>query len=162
MLRKGQLARKYPKGILDKASAWCERIGAVEERPATELHALLLEVVDPGEALLFATVAELEGGLIASGDKSACVAIATESSLSAVRPLLAGKVICLESALDMLLDTVGFEALARALTVVREHNRTVRLLLPEAQATSEDHFRVGLDSYLREITETTGPLLFAR
>jgi hypothetical protein len=161
MLQKGRLARKYSRGILEKASAWCEIIGAIKERPSTELQAMFLEVVDPGEALLFATVAELEGALVATGDKSACVAIATESTLSAVRPRLAGKVLCLETALEILLDAVGFQGLARNLTTAREFNQTIRLLLPEAQTTSEDHFRDGLSSYLREITTSTGPLLYA-
>ena len=160
MLRKGRLVRRYPEGVLEKAAAWCEKIGAVEKRPSIELQDQLLEVVDSGEALLFATVAELDDGLVATGDKRACVAVATAASLSALRPHLAGKVLCLESALDLLLEAVGFEAISGALTPVRAYSQTLRLLLPEASATSEDHFRAGLASYLGALREEAAPLLF--
>lgn len=159
MLRKGALVRRYSAGVLQKAAAWCDRIGAIEDRPSTQLQQQLLEVVDPGEALLFASVAGSRGGVVATGDKRACVAVATSEGLAAVRPLLAGKVLCLERALALLLEHLGFEALAGSLVSVREFDRTLRLLLPEAEATSEAHFREGLDSYLTHLESQAGTLL---
>lgn len=160
MLRKGRLTRQYPKGVLEKAAAWCERIGSVEKRPSVKLEKLLIEHVDPGEAQLLATVAELKDGLIATGDKRACEAVATAPSLSEIRSRLVGKVLCLESILALLVESVGFDAVANALVPVRASNRTLRLLLPESSATDEDHFRAGLASYLEDMKRRAGALLF--
>ena len=161
MLRRGPLTRQYSRGVCDKAAAWCERIGGIETRPSVKLEKQLLELVDPGEAQLFATVAELENGLVATGDKRACEAVATAAGLSDVRSRLTGKVLCLESALDLLLERAGFETLANALISVRDFNQTLRLLLPESSATPEDHFRAGLASFLRDMEQRAGILLFS-
>lgn len=160
MLKRGPLVRHYPQGVLEKASAWCEKLGAVESRPSVVSHEQLLGVVDPGEAFLLATVAELDDGVLATGDKRACVAVAAAPDLSTVHPSLTGKVLCLESSLDLLLEAYGFDTVSRALTPVRDYNRTIRLLLPEASATSEEHFRAGVASYLADLQTQAGFLLF--
>ena len=161
MLRKGRLSRRYPAAVREKARAWCERIGALEGAPSAEVHQQLIDVVDPGEALLLATVVEIEGGVVATGDKSACLAVATASSLSALRPQLTGRVLCMERALDLLLGKLGFGKLSVALAAVREFNQTLRVLLPEATATDEAHFRQGLTSYLSNLERQAGPILYS-
>jgi len=160
MLKKGRLARRYPEGVRDKASAWCERIEPVEARPSTDFLEPLLEVVDEGEALLLATVAGLSDGIVATGDKRACGAIAMAPTLSEIRPRLAGKVLCLEVVLELLLNRLGFQKVATALIPVRDYSTTLRLLLPEAGATSEEHFRAGLASHVRSLRHDAGVLLF--
>jgi hypothetical protein len=49
--------------------------------------------------------------------------------LEDVASRLAGKVICLETALEILLDATGYLKLAERLTGVRECNQTLRILL---------------------------------
>lgn len=160
MLERGRLARRYPEGVRGRASAWCGKIAAIEDRPPTEFHEPLLEVVDPGEALLFATAADLDDGVVATGDKRACLGVATAPSLSHLRPRLAGRVLCFEGALELLLARLGFPALAAALTPVRDYNQTLRLVLSEASATSEEHFREGISSYLGSLERQAGQLLY--
>jgi len=57
-------------------------------------------------------------------------------------------------------DAHGFGAVSKALTAVRDYNRTIRLLLPEASATPEEHFRAGVASYLEDLKTNAGFLLF--
>jgi hypothetical protein len=159
MLQKGRLARSLPRGSREKALAWCEKIAGIKERPSADVLEPLMEAMDPGEAILFATAANLQRSLIATGDKRACAALASKESLAGTRHLLAGKVLCLETALEILLTTMGFEALARCLTPVREHNNTMRILLPQSEKTTEDHFRSGLSSYVADLKSRTGDLL---
>jgi hypothetical protein len=120
---------------------------------------LALEGIDPGEAMLFALAAETEGAVVATGDKRACVALA--SATPSLLPRLGGKILCLEPALELLLDAAGFATLAPALARVREHNATLRVLLPQGEATPEHSFRSGLDSYLRDLRSRVGGLLYS-
>lgn len=160
MLERGSLARKYAPGIREKAAAWCEEISPIRSRPAPDLHQPLHEALDVGEALLFATVIEAEGRIMATGDIRACQTIATDESLAQIRPRLKEKVICLESSLTLLVEEVGFESLASALSRVREYNKTIRVLLSRAEATPEREFRQGLESYLGDVKKKTGELLY--
>ena len=161
MLQKGALAARYPQGLRERAAAWCSRITAVEDAPSPgSLEPLLgVAAIEPGEALLFALAAETPRSLMATGDRRACCALAAASGLAEIRALLRHKLICLESALALLLREVGFPHLAAALTLVRDYNQTLRVLLPQGELTDEGAFREGLASYLRDVSALTGDLL---
>ncbi len=160
MLRSGALARRYPVGLRQRAEAWCSRIAAVETAPGSQTLALLLGIhgIDPGEALLLAVAAETETAYVATGDKRACTALA--SAPPNLRAQLHNKVLCIEPALELILDKLGYPALAPALTQVREHNATLRVLLPQGEATPESTFRAGLTSYSNDVRSRLGDLLF--
>ncbi len=162
MLRKGPLARKYPPGIRQKAEAWCAEIPTISQAPSPTLVDQLIEIqdVDAGEAILFALVAETNGALLTSGDKRACRALSNAEGLEAVRALLRGKVVSLEAALRLLLERIGYPTLTEALTMVREYNQTLRVILSQGELTSETAFRDGLDSYSRDLHSQAGDLLF--
>lgn len=159
MLRGGRLTRTYPLSLRQRAEAWCSTVAGVDHAPdAAMLDRLLaIEGVDPGEAMLFALAAGVEGAIVATGDKRACAALTAASP--SLEPELGGKILCLEPALGLLLEAVGFATLAPALAQVREHNATLRVLLPQGEATPEDTFRTGLDSYLRDVRSRLGALL---
>jgi hypothetical protein len=163
LVGKGSLARQFSPGILQRAQAWAGDLTPIRDRPADDrLFESLLEVrdIDPGEALLFEAVAHLPAGVVATADKRACEVLATAESLSEVRDRLHGKILCLEVALEILLERVGYARLAERLSVLRECSGTLRLLLREGAATPQRDFLSGLESYKREIEGLAGPLLY--
>jgi hypothetical protein len=161
MLRGGRLSRAYPLSLRQRAEAWCSAVAAIDRAPdAAMLDRLLaIEGIDPGEAMLFALTAGAEGAIVTTGDKRACAALA--AAVPSLERALGGKILCLEPALGLVLETVGFATLAPALAQVREHNATLRVLLPQGEATPGDTFRTGLDSYLRDVRSRLGGLLYS-
>ena len=161
MLKQGSLVRRYPSGILQQAAAWCERIPAVRRMPDPDLLGQLTAVqdMDPGEALLLARAAELDGALVASGDKRACLGLIRAVDRR-IATRLQGKWICLEAALVALLNHLDFALLASRLTSVRAHHQTLRVLLSQGNATDKDSFRAGLHAYWRDLSDRTGELLW--
>lgn len=164
MLQKGPLARKFPPAMRERATAWCSQIPAIEEVPSPELIDRLvgLREIDAGEAFLFAIVAETKRGLLATGDKRACLGLHAAEGLGDLELRLAGKVICLETALEMLLETTGYPGLIEKLTSARECNQTLRILLSRGEATPEEDFRTALEAYSKDLSSRTGKLLFHR
>lgn len=163
MLRGKGMVRKYPEAVRQRALAWCSEIAALEQAPPAHWLDQLsaVQAVDPGEALLFALVAGQEESLVATGDKRACSAIARAENLEELQGRLAGKVLCLETILTLLLDRLGYSRLVPALLRVRETNRTLRILLSEGDRTPEETFRGGLGSYLEDLRVQAGSLLFS-
>jgi hypothetical protein len=162
MLKRGPMVRAYPEGVRQRAEAWCSVVRAVDRAPSPSTLDQLLSVaeIDPGEALLFAAAAEADSALVATGDRRACAALNAARGLDDVRAQLKGRVICLETSLQLLLERVGYLALVESLSAVRECNQTLRVLLPQGEATPERAFREGLESYARELASQIGDLRF--
>ena len=163
MLRKRKkMLKKYPAGVREKAIAWCSQIEPVSIRPKGPFLAQLglVRGIDPGEAELFAIAAETPGSLIATGDKRACRALKAAEGLEDAKAALRGRIVCLETALDMLLEQRGFSALSGPLTQIRGLNRTLGALLSQGELTLEENFREGLASYSRHLTSELGDLLY--
>ncbi len=163
MLRHGKrLSKKYPVGIRERATAWCSQVAPMTSRPRGMVFEQLATTrgIDPGEAELFAAVAETPGSLIATGDRRACRALRRSEDLGNVRAMLQGRIVCLETALSLLLERKSFPALSSALTQIREHNKTLGVLLSQGELTPVESFRDGLDSYSRDLTDELGELLY--
>ncbi len=158
MLLKGRIPKKYSAATIEKASAWCSKVKAIDRSPSPALvDQLIMPGIDAGEAFLFALVAESDS-IVATGDKRACLAL--QASDCEAKAQLRHKVICLETALWLLLERVEYPRLAQSLTPAREHNRTLRVLLSQGEETGEGSFRDGLESYSRDLEERAGELLF--
>lgn len=162
MLERGPLARRLPTGLRQRALAWCSTIAGIEEAPSPKLvdRLVLLEDLDPGEAVLFALAAETDGSLVGTCDRRACRALGRAQNLGDVRGRLKGKVVCLEASLKALLKRMEFSELAEALTTIREHNQTLRVLLAQGAATSRESFEIALSSYLKDLAYEAGDLLW--
>lgn len=162
MLERGALSRRLPRSLRQRALAWCSVIPGIEAAPSprTVDRLLRLEDLDPGEAILFALAAEAEGSLIGTGDQRACRALGRAQGLGDVRDRLMGKVICLEASLEALLKRMDFREFAEALTTVREHNQTLRVLSSQGAATPQEDFETALTSYLDDLASEAGELLW--
>ena len=75
--------------------------------------------------------------------------------MAELRKRVAGRLICLESVLKLLVDRNGAKATAQAFRALRTH-RTIGVLLSEPQARSDEVCREGIDSYLDELIRNTG------
>ena len=104
----------------------------------------------------------MDRGIVATGDRRALGRLSSASGLDDVRRALKGRIICLENSLDLLLDRIAYPRLADALTNVREHNQTLRVLLSQGELTAEADFRMGLESYMRGLVAQMGDLLFVK
>ncbi|MCH7701179.1 MAG: hypothetical protein IID37_05790 [Planctomycetes bacterium] len=148
----------YPATVLQAASRTAHTIALLTEGPTNPdvLDALArVSDIDVGEAELFALLAEHDGYYLTTGDKRALVALATQKELADLRQHVAGRLICLESVLKLLVDRNGAKATAQAFRELRTH-RTIGVLLSDPQARSDDVCRQGIDSYLDDLIRKTG------
>ena len=158
MLRRGRLRKKYSPAAIDKATAWCSQIPGIERAPSEGSIEQLIRIsgIDPGEALLFALTAESDA-VMATGDKRACMAL--QASDCSLKPSLENKILCLETALWLLLHHLDYFQLVRSLTSARAYNQTLRILLSQGEETPEEDFRNGLKSYSDDLVANVGNLL---
>ncbi len=150
----------YPEGVRQLALTACRRIPPLTERPtsdATLQQLIAVEAIDEGEALVFALMIEQRGLYLASGDKRAMRALAAAPQLRQVRDGIAGRVLCLESILRLLVERQGLEAIANALRPVRDQYQTLRVAFSAGVATSQVSFDAAMDAYLAELIRDTGP-----
>jgi hypothetical protein len=148
----------YTAPVLQAALRTALAITPLAERPVNSVvfDALaLVSDIDLGEAELFALLAEHDGYYLTTGDKRALVALATREELAELRQRVAGRLICLESVLKLLVDQNGAKATAQAFRTLRTH-RTIGVLLSDPQARSDDVCLQGIDSYLNDLIRKTG------
>lgn len=127
--------------------------------PDRDVFNRLQDVVglDAGEVELVAACVATPGAYLASGDKRAMEALA-QPELADVALLLAGRIICLEQALVMLVESYPASSVISAIAPRREIDTAIRCVVGAA-GCSEDNFREGLGSYIADLRKKTGPLL---
>lgn len=158
--RSSRWARVYPEGVRRMALAACRRIPPLTERPTSDAalqQLIAVEAIDEGEALVFALMIEQHGLYLASGDKRAMRALATAPHLRQVRDGIAGRVLCLESLLRLLVERQGLEAIADALPPVRDQYQTLRVAFSAGVATTKMSFDAAITGYLTDLIRDTGP-----
>jgi hypothetical protein len=158
-LRRGRVFKDtYAATVLQDALRTAHAITPLTEQPGNPaiFDALAgVSGIDLGEAELFALLAEHDGYFLTTGDKRALVAVATRKETAELRQLVAGRIICLESVLKLLVDRNGANATARAFRALRTH-RTIGVLLSDPQARSDEVCLHGIDSYLNDLIKKTG------
>ena len=159
-LRRGRtFLRKYTQEIRDAALDCCGRVATLTERPSGD--AILDQLssvsdIDVGEAVMYAVMLDHPSYLLASGDKRAMRALAANPCLSNVRDALAGRVICLEAAVRMLVKRDGVAQVAQAFAPLLSANTALRVAFSEGLATGERNCLSALDSYLRDLSSEVG------
>ena len=148
----------YAATVLQAAVRTAHAITPLTERPVdlASIDALaLISGIDLGEAELFALLAEHDGHYLTTGDSRALVALAVREEVAELRQRVAGRLICLESVLKLLVDRNGAKATAQAFRALKTH-RTIGVLLSDPQARSDDVCLKGIDSYLNDLVQRTG------
>jgi hypothetical protein len=158
MLRRGQKAQKY-RDLKEILLDWCEKVAPLKEAPENdEIRQLLVrDDIDPGEAVLFALLYENPGYLLTTGDKRCLKELASGEDLCDVQRSLSGRVICMETAIEILVARLGIRRVAAAFTPLRPYNRTLSVIFSRGEETSETDCLEALRSYIRELTEDVGP-----
>lgn len=160
MLRNGKSFRKkYAQDVRDKASSVADAVPAIVERPQDdERLELLLSIrgIDEGEALLYGLLAESTHCWLTSGDKTAMRALVGQESLQSVRSLIAGRVICLESILKMLIRADGVAAIAQAWLPLKDSYKSLAVIFSEVNCKDQDQCLECLDSIVNDLQNTLG------
>jgi len=158
LTRGRKFKEKYPDEARQAALTLARAVAPITERPANDaLFQRLIDAdIDGGEALMFALVAEHQSWMLTTGDKRALLALAQHHDLADARAALAGRLVCMETVLRLLVTNDGVEKIAKSFAVVRDCDTKLRVVFSEANATNIDSCLEGIDSYLSVLRREVG------
>lgn len=159
-LKRGKwIKSRYPSAAREKAIETCALVPVLNERPESDdiLDRLAgVNEIDLGETLLYGIASLQSDYLIASGDKRAMIALASDDTLHDIRNSIAGRVICTEVVLRILIESDGIETVASSFQQIRDSNNLLRVIFSEAQATDQETSLQALDSYIKDLEQQVG------
>ena len=159
-LERGRKFReRYSYKVRAKAIEGCKQIASLIERPAQDdvLQRLAsVSRIDEGEALMFALMTERDVYILASGDKQAMRTLATTPELADIRSSVAGRVVCLEAVIRLLVRQLGARRTATAFTPLRNSNTTLRVVFSLGEKTPKAQCLAALRSYLNDLKNDVG------
>lgn len=133
-----------------KALGACRYVAAVEQRSgAREIKKLLLGAVDPGELLALAIMAEDRHALFLSGDLN-WMRIVNKPRFQAVRALIAGRILCLETILAILVERYGAAKLIDKFGAEPQKYQTLKIIFSQGMQTAESDIREAINSYKQD------------
>ena len=159
MLRKPARAfQKYPAEAINRALQACARIAPVEHSPDVALLDVFTEIVgvDEGEAVLFGLMAEHQFHFLASNDKTAMRAVATNPKLQEVRKRIAGRVYCMELLVEKLLVSIGPEVVAQRFAPLMPIEKRISTILSPAITGRPQDCRGAIQSFLDGLRHELG------
>lgn len=163
-LRKGRsLQRRLTEEQRQRAIALAEAITPLNDRPCDDslIEQLSVENIDPGEALLFATLCEQSAWLLTTGDRRSLIALGSDVRCETVRARLAGRILALESALVLIVRRLGAAETGRRLLPLCKAHHTLDILFGHKTTFDDVETFRQLDSYLRDLQQHVGTdLLF--
>lgn len=160
--RKREKIDRYGTDGLERAASFIGSIQSMEESEPRALRANALAVnpgIDDGEALLAAAAAALEESNLVTGDKRFIRALAAAEDAEDIRRALRGRMICLEQAVLLCIDHVGFTEVRRRVVPVLGCDNTLRAAFGSGERAEEDTVRSTLVEYIRHLANDVGPLL---
>ena len=122
---------------------------AIEERSGSrEIQKQLLGAIDPGELLALAYLVDDRQALFMSGDLRWMRAL-QKKRFEGIRILVAGRILCLETVLAILVEHIGA---AKVIEKLGEDPRylTLKILLSKGRSTPDAEFVEGLASYRKD------------
>jgi hypothetical protein len=158
-LQRGRSFRRYDEIARTAALTRCHEVRSIEDRPTSSEHwetLISVENIDEGEALLFAKLAEAAGSLLTTGDQRSLIALGNANGLNSFRDQIRGRVVCLESALLLLLQKVGTQFVGGAFQRLRGVNTKIDVLFGYKTDFVEEEVVRQLNSYLRDLREKLG------
>jgi hypothetical protein len=164
MLKKGRLPKSYPADAIAAAMSTCTAIAALTAAPSEQSSAWVTDApgIDPGEAFLFAHMLDDPRTLLLTGDKRALVALAGTPSLAAVATSVAGRVVCVEAALSLLVRNLGISQVAPAFQPLRTASATLRVVFSEVLCADQNQCLDALEGYFSALNAETGGTLLWR
>jgi hypothetical protein len=117
-----------------------------------------IPAIDPGEALLFATLRAHQKTLLITGDKRAVTAIKGVGD-SDVTASFSGRVVIVEQILLALLKAKGIDWLRNHVCPYRTLDKAIGIVMGSNCTAPEESVEMGLRSYITDIGSSTGELL---
>lgn len=158
-LQRGRAFRRYDQATRDEALARCRDFPAMEDRPTSNEHLetlISVDQIDEGEALLFAKLAEGTASLLTTGDQRSLIALGNAEGLSRFRDEIRGRVICMESVLLLLVQSLGAEKVGIAFQRLHGVNTKIDVLFGyKTEFITEEVVRQ-LSSYLSDLRGKLG------
>ena len=152
MLRRGGLQRTYGAAVCERLIPLAESMPVVQQVSTTWLEQLApIPAIDPGEAILFATAAELQLPVL-SGDVRALRAL---TSLDRFPEALSGRIVLLEAVLLALCGELGAAAVRERVAMGQQADTVIRVCFSPGVQDPEQ----GLRSYLRDRRSELAPLV---
>jgi hypothetical protein len=158
-LQRGRSFRRYDEAARSEALTRCHEVRPIEDRPTSSEHwAKLISVddIDEGEAFLFVKLAEASTSLLTTGDQRSLIALGKAEGLHSFRDQIRGRVVCLESALLLLVQNVGAQSVGEALQRLRSINTKIDVLFGYKNEFVEEEIVRQLRSYLKDLREKLG------
>lgn len=155
-LQRGRSFRRYDQAIRDEVATLCGEIRAIEERPLDGDHwekLISIDQIDEGEALLFSKLAEGPASLLTTGDQRSLIALGNAEGFNTFRDEIRGRVVCLESALLLLVKSVGAQHLGEAFQRLRGVNTKIDVLFGFKTEFSDEETMRQLSSYLHDLRD---------
>lgn len=115
-----------------------------------------MDQIDEGEALLFAKLAECSASLLTTGDQRSLIALGNAEGLQSFRDEIRGRVVCLESALLLLVKSSGSMSVGEAFQRLRGVNTKIDILFGYKIEFSDDEILRQLSSYLDDLRSKLG------
>ena len=152
MLRSGGLQRTYGAAVCERLIPLAESIPAIQQVSNLWLEQLApVPAIDPGEAILFATAADLQLPVL-SGDVRALHAL---KRLDGFPEVLAGRIVLLEAVLLALCGKLGAAALREQIEPVQHVDTVMSICFSPGGHDPEQ----GLRSYLSDRRRGLAPLV---
>ena len=153
---------KHPQDVLTRIKSFLAKTSECIDAPPTMLDALVdVANLDAGEALLFAQAAEVEGALLATGDKRSIEAVATAPGCAELAKKLTNRVLCLEQILLKTIGSLGFEVVKDRVvsSSALELDTAVHAAFGSKMLAEEHVSCGGLERRVQTLTNATGCLL---
>ncbi len=152
MLRRGGLPRTYGTAVCERLIPLAESMPPVQQAFTPWLEQLApIPAIDPGEALLLATAADLQLPVL-TGDVRSLRAL---KSLGRFPKVLSGRIVLVEAVLLALCGELGAAAVRDRVEPVRRADAVIRICFSPGVQDPEE----GLRSYLRARESELAPLV---
>lgn len=162
VLRNKKLKKKYSQEELNNALSFISNYSIIPDDYINQERFISLsniENIDTGEQALFAVLPKSVDFLILTGDKTALVKLYKQPNLDNIKKDLAGKIVCLESIILMLLELNSFEEISKKIIDSNYcGDIALEIIFSQTHMTLEN-VQFALNSYYRDLKKQTGDLL---
>ena len=125
-------------------------LACIQDEPDGYADLVAVNGIDQGEGMLIGHATSTECAYLTTGDKR-CLKALTAPELSAYRSKLAGKVVCVEAAIEALIHSVGFERVRDQVLTVPGCDMSIAVAFGSRMATSKESALEALEHYIDEL-----------
>lgn len=166
-----QTRRNHTPETIAKALEFCEAVDALSESVPDEDAIAMAGAayinadgqkceIDGGELALFSKAYRDPASYLLTGDKRALYALgkhrAVEAHAAVIHEQLTGRVVCLESSLELCINAIGFETVRERIVPSRNCDGATRAAFGSGLQAQESNVLDALSAYIAELEKTVG------